>query len=83
MENRREIHRPAAKFLTKCFRVEGSDFIILYGKADLDWFAAYLAVFDVGLTADGQVQHHRNLFATIWAVKLVFHLVPGHGFPFL
>lgn len=34
-------------------RIEASEFIIFYGKADLDRFAAYLAVFNVGLAADG------------------------------
>jgi hypothetical protein len=33
--------------------MEASEFVILYGKADLDWFAAYLAIFNVGLAADG------------------------------
>jgi hypothetical protein len=39
--------------LTEGFGVEGSEVIIFYGKADLNWFAAYLAVFDVGLTTHG------------------------------
>ena len=33
--------------------MEVSEFVIFYVKGDLDWFAAYLAVFNVGLTADG------------------------------
>ena len=33
--------------------IEVGKSVIFYGKADLDWLAAYLAVFDVGLAADG------------------------------
>jgi len=66
--------------LTEGFGVEGSEVIVFHSKADLNWFTAYLAVFDVGLTSHGQVQEHRNLFTTIWTVKLVFHLAPGLAF---
>jgi hypothetical protein len=59
--------------LTESFGVEGSEVIIFHSKADLDWFAAYLAVFDVGLAADGQVHDHRNFFPTIWTGEFVFH----------
>ena len=52
---------------------EAGEFVILYGKANFDWFAAYFAVLNVALAADGQVQHHRNLFSTVWAGKFVFH----------
>jgi len=68
--------------LTEGSGVEGRNVIIFYGKADLDWFAAHFAVLDVGLSPDGQVQEHRNLFTTIGAAKLVFHSVAGLGFPF-
>lgn len=53
--------------------IEASEFVVLYGKADLDWFAAYLAVLNVGLAVDGQVQHHRNFFSTVWTDKFVLH----------
>jgi hypothetical protein len=53
--------------------MEASEFVVLYGKADLDWFAAYLAVLDVGLTANGHVQDHRNFFSTVWTDKFVLH----------
>jgi hypothetical protein len=68
--------------LTEGLGVEGSEVIIFHSKADLNWFAAYLAIFDVGLTSDGQVQEHRNLFTTIGAVKFVFHSAPGLAFLF-
>ena len=68
--------------LTDGFGVEGRDVIIFYSKTDLNRFAAHLAIFDVGLTPDGQVQEHRNLFTTIGAVELVFHSVAGLGLPF-
>ena len=61
------------RFLAEGSGVESRDVVIFHGKADLDWFAAYLAVFDVGLAADGQVQHHRNFFSTIWTGEFVFH----------
>jgi len=32
---------------------EAGQFVILHGKADFDWFAAYFAVLDVALAADG------------------------------
>jgi hypothetical protein len=53
--------------------IEASEFVIFYGKADFDWLAAYLAVFNVGLAAYGEVQHHRNFFPTIWTGEFVFH----------
>jgi hypothetical protein len=59
--------------LAEGFGREAGEFVICDGKADLDWFAAYLAVFNVGLAADGQVQHHRNFFSTIWTGEFVFH----------
>jgi hypothetical protein len=59
--------------LRKGPRAEACEFVVFNGKADLDGFAAYLAVFNVRLAADGQVQHHRNLFSTIWTGEFVFH----------
>jgi hypothetical protein len=52
---------------------KASELVICNGKADLDGFAAYLAVFNVGLAADGQVQYHRNFFSTVWTGEFVFH----------
>jgi len=46
--------------------VEAIEVLALYREADLNWFAAYFAVFNVGLAASGQVQHHRNFFSAIW-----------------
>jgi hypothetical protein len=45
----------------------------LYPETDLDGLAADFAVFDVDLTAHGEVENHRNLFPAIWAVEGVFH----------
>jgi hypothetical protein len=53
--------------------MEAREFVVLYAKGDFDWFAANLAVFNVGLAADGQVQHHRNFFPAIWTGECVFH----------
>ena len=53
--------------------MEAGEFVVLNGEADLNWFAAYFAVFNVGLAGDGQVQHHRNFFPTVWTAELVFH----------
>ena len=53
--------------------IEVTERIVLYAVTDLDWVAADFAVFDVGLTANRQVENHRNLFPTIWASKEVFH----------
>ena len=61
------------KYLAEGLGIEVGEFVIFYGKADLDWFAAYLAVFDVGLSPDGQIQHHRDFFSTIWTTEFVFH----------
>jgi len=63
----------SSKVLAEGPGIEAGEFVIFYRKADLDWFAAYLAVFDVGLAVDGQVQHHRNFFSTIWTGEFVFH----------
>jgi hypothetical protein len=53
--------------------MEAGEFVVLYGKADFDWFTANLTIFDVGLAADRQVQHHRNFFTTIGTGECVFH----------
>jgi hypothetical protein len=53
--------------------MEAGEFVVLYRKADFDRFAAYFAIFDVGLAANGQVQHHRNFFTAIWTGECVFH----------
>jgi len=62
-----------SEVLAEGLGIEAGEFVVFYGKADLDWFAAYLAVFNVGLAADGQVQHHRNFFSTMWTGEFVFH----------
>jgi hypothetical protein len=62
-----------SEVLAEGLGIEAGEFVIFHGKADLDWFAAYLAVFDVGLAADGQVHDHRNFFPTIWTGEFVFH----------
>jgi hypothetical protein len=33
--------------------MEAFEVVLLYGKADLNWFAAHFAVFNVGLAANG------------------------------
>jgi hypothetical protein len=48
-------------------------FVIFYGVAHFDGSAAHFAVFDVGLAGYRCVQHHRNLFATVWAGEKVLH----------
>ena len=45
--------RSPQHILAEGLSIEASEFVTFYGKADFDWFAAYLAVFNVGLTADG------------------------------
>jgi hypothetical protein len=53
--------------------VETGERIVLHAVTDLDWVAANFTVFDVTLTANGQVENHRNLFPTIRATEGVFH----------
>jgi hypothetical protein len=72
---RRWLGLRTSEVLAEGLGTEAGEFVIFYDKADLNWFAAYLAVFDVGLAADGQVQHHRNVFSTIWTSKFVFHWI--------
>jgi hypothetical protein len=55
------------------FGIEVTERIVLYAVTDLDWVAADFAVFDVALTANREVENHRNLFATIWAGEAMFH----------
>jgi hypothetical protein len=40
-------------FLTEGLGTEAGELVILYGKANFDWFAAYFAVLNVALPADG------------------------------
>ena len=42
-------------------------------SADLKRAATYFAILDVGLAADGGIQHNRDLFAAMWTFEKVFH----------
>ena len=53
--------------------VEASERIVLYAVTDLDWVAAHFTVLNVALTANRQVENHRNLFPAIRAIEGVFH----------
>jgi hypothetical protein len=53
--------------------VEASERIVLYAVTDLDRIAAHFTVLDVALTANRQVENHRNLFPAIWATEELFH----------
>jgi hypothetical protein len=46
--------------------VETADITIFHCKGDLDGFAAYLAILDVGLATDRKAQNHGNFFAAAW-----------------
>ena len=61
------------KHSSKGLGAEGSDDVVLYGAADFNGVAADFTVFHVGLTANGKVHDHRNLFAAIRANEKVFH----------
>ena len=47
--------------------------VILHAVTDLNRVAADFAIFDVSLTANGEVQDHRDFFPAIGAVEGVFH----------
>jgi hypothetical protein len=59
--------------LAECLGVKTCDVVVFHGKSDLDGLAAYFAVFDIALTADGEIEDHGNLFAAVGASKRVFH----------
>jgi hypothetical protein len=59
--------------LAECFGVKTCDVVVFHGKSDLNGLAADFAVFDIALTADGEIEDHRNLLAAIGARKRVFH----------
>jgi len=52
---------------------ESCDGVFVHAARNFDGLAAHFAVFHVGLTADGKVHDHRNLFAAIWANEKMFH----------
>jgi hypothetical protein len=67
---------PPAALLVNLFEslgVEGSERIVRYAVTDLDWVAANFTVFNVALTANRQVENHRNLFPAIRTTEGVFH----------
>jgi hypothetical protein len=47
--------------------------IVFDGIANLKMVTAHLAVFDIGVTANREVQDHRDLFAAEGTDKRVFH----------
>jgi hypothetical protein len=53
--------------------VEASERIVLYAVTNLYRVAAHFTVLDVALTANRQVENHRNLFPAIRATEGVFH----------
>ena len=59
--------------LLEDFCAETSERVVLHGIADLDRVAADLAVFDIGLPSNGEVEDHRNFFSAIRACEEVFH----------
>lgn len=52
---------------------EASEGVVSYGIADFYGVAADFTVFDVGVTANREVQDHRNLFPTRGAGEGMFH----------
>ena len=50
-------------------------FFIRHAVTDLDGVAAHFAIFHVLLFANGEVQHHRNLFTAMRTGKGMFHIV--------
>ena len=53
--------------------LEVSQGVVFDGIADLEGVAADLTVFDVGVTANREVQDHRDLFAAKGTGEGVFH----------
>ncbi|MFT5141903.1 MAG: hypothetical protein ACI80V_001977 [Rhodothermales bacterium] len=51
--------------------------IFISAKPDLDWIAAYFAVFDVGLGGDHGFEDHGNSLPTVGAGELMFGRVHG------
>jgi hypothetical protein len=47
--------------------------LVFDGIGDLEGIAAHLTVFDISVTANREVQDHRNLFAAKGTGKGVFH----------
>jgi hypothetical protein len=53
--------------------LEFHDLVVVHDVPKAYRPAAHFAVFDVGLAADRDVEHYRNLFATVRASEEVFH----------
>jgi hypothetical protein len=64
-------HRPAR--LPKNLGGERSERIVFHRVADLNRIAAHLAIFHVGLAADGEIEQHRDLLSAMRANEEVFH----------
>ena len=64
---------PSKDNLSEGLGIEASDSILFYAVTYFDWLATDFAVLDVALTANRQVENHRNLFPAIWAIEGMFH----------
>jgi hypothetical protein len=59
--------------LAECLGVKTRDVVVFHCKSNLNGLAADFAVFDIALTADGEIEDHGNLFAAVGASKRVLH----------
>ena len=59
--------------LFEALRFEMSQGIVFDGIANLKRVTAHLAVFDIGMTSNREVQDHRYLFATEGTDEGMFH----------
>src|SRR5207302_7240975 len=63
----------AGALLFEALGGEADELVVFSGIADLDGIAADLAIFDVNLARNGEIQDHGDFFTTVRAHESVFH----------
>jgi hypothetical protein len=62
-----------SRMLFEALGVKAGQLIVLGRIADLNGTAADFTIFDVDLTRNGEIQNHRDFFATVRAHESMFH----------
>ena len=71
--DRKPERRISLSSLFEALRLEMSQGVVFDGIANFKRITAHLAVLDIGMTANREVQDHRDLFATKGTDEGVFH----------
>ena len=62
------------RVLLQNFSGEADKFLVFQAVADFNRIAAHLAILHIALPRHRKIQHHRNLFAAVRALKIMLHI---------